>query len=119
MEGAAPEAAWLDAGQLVDAVEHFLGGFVGEREQQDVAGLDAFGEQVGDAVGEGARFAGACTGEHEQRPRLGRDGGVLLVVELGAEVDRRDGGRLVGVVAEKIHDRRRSLNAGRGESGLA
>ena len=38
VEGAAPEAARLDARQLVDPVEHLLGRLVGEGEEQDLAG---------------------------------------------------------------------------------
>ena len=39
MERAAPKAAGLVAGELLHAVEHFFGGLVGEREEQDFPGL--------------------------------------------------------------------------------
>jgi hypothetical protein len=41
VEGAAPEALRLDAGEVVHAVEHLLGGLVGEGEEEDLAGLHA------------------------------------------------------------------------------
>ena len=104
MKSAAPKAAGLDAGELVDAVKHFLGGLVGEGEEQDFAGAHALGEQVGHAVGEGAGLPRTGTGEHEQGTGRRGDGRELLVVELGAEVDRRHGagGRLVSRV--RIHE---------------
>lgn len=80
VEGAAPKAAGFDAGQLLDAGEHFLRGLVGEGQQKDLAGADAHGEQVGDPVSEGACLAGAGAGEDEQRAGFGGDGVELLVV---------------------------------------
>ena len=74
VERAAPEAARLDARELLDAVEHLLGGLVGEGEEEDFAGADALGEEVGDAVGEGAGLAGAGAGEDEERAGFGGDG---------------------------------------------
>ena len=98
VERAAPEPGRLDAGEVLHAVQHFLGGLVGEGEEEDLAGLHALGEQVGDAVGEGAGLAGAGAGEDEQRSGGGGDGVELLVVELRAEINRRDAvGRARGV----------------------
>lgn len=50
---------------------------------------------VGDPVGEGAGLARAGAGEDEGGAGVGSDGGVLLVVQFGAEVDR---GEIHGVV---------------------
>ena len=105
VEGAAPEARGLDAGEVVHPVEHFLGGLVGEGEKEDLARLDALGQEVGDAVGQRARLARAGAGEHQQRAGRGRDRGELLVVEQGLEVDGRDGGGTAGKVTgeNEIH----------------
>jgi hypothetical protein len=88
-------------------VQHFLRGFVGEGEQKNFAGTNALGQQVGDAVGEGARFAGAGPRENEQRTRFGRNGGELLVVELPAKIDRRNAVGRRGWVQHKIHEGRK------------
>jgi hypothetical protein len=107
VEGAAPEALRLDAGEVVDAVEHLLGGLVGEGEQEDLARLDALGEEVGHAVGERAGLARAGAGEDEQGARRGGHGGELLVVEERLEVDRRDQrGMRAGCGQFKIHETR-------------
>src|SRR5690606_3920128 len=102
---AAPEASRFDAGELLHAVEHLLGGLVGEGEQEDFLRAHTLAEQVGDAVGEGAGLARAGAGEHEQRAGLGGHGGELLVVERGAKIDRRNAlaGRSAGGVEVKIH----------------
>ena len=84
---AAPEAVGLDAGEILHAVEHLPCGLVGEGQEQDLVRFDALGQEVGDAVGEGARLARARAGEHEQRAGRSGDGGVLFVVEIAAEVD--------------------------------
>ena len=47
---------------------HFAGRFFGERDGQDPLGLDAVADQLGDAIGDDARFAGAGSGENQQRP---------------------------------------------------
>ena len=41
VEGAAPKATGLVTGELLHAVEHFLGGFVGEREEKNFPRLHA------------------------------------------------------------------------------
>ncbi len=102
---AAPEATRLEPGELVDAMEHFLRGLVGEREEENFTGADALGEEVGDAVGERAGLAGAGAGEDEERAGLGGDGVELFVVEGRAEIDGRnavEGVRRLGV-ERKIH----------------
>ena len=90
VKGAAPEPVGFDAGQVLHPVEHLPGGLVGEGEEEDLVRPDALAEQMGDAVGEGARLAGTGASQHEQRPRRGGDRGVLFIVEIPAEIDRRD-----------------------------
>jgi len=51
-----------------DAFLHLAGGLVGERDGEDLAGLDMpFGEQVGDPMREHAGLAGARARDDEQR----------------------------------------------------
>ena len=114
VERAAPEAAGLVAGELLHAVEHFLGGFVGEREEQDFPRLHALRDQVGDAVGEGAGLARAGAGEDKDGAGGGGDGGELLVVEERAEIDGRKAGRAGGSVEFEIHAWRTSSRNGAG-----
>ena len=85
--------AWRSARMRSTRRSISAGGPAGEGEQQDPAGIDAGGDQVGHAVGEGVGLAGAGAGDDEQRAGV-REGGrlPLLRVELGE----------VGV----IHDRR-------------
>ncbi len=46
--------------EFLDTRAHLLGGFVGEGDGEDVVGVHAqFANDVGDAMGEHARFAGA------------------------------------------------------------
>ena len=64
VEGAAPELSAWNAGEILDALEHFLGGFIGESEQEDVPGFGTLVEEPGNAVGEGASFSGAGTSQN-------------------------------------------------------
>ncbi len=102
VEGAAPQFAQLLAEQIGDAPHHFAGGFVGEGEQQDAVGGNALFEQVGDAIDEGARLAGAGAGNDERRAGRRGNGGVLLLVEftrvINLQINRRAEG-LEDVVA--------------------
>ncbi|MCG3119782.1 MAG: hypothetical protein ALAOOOJD_02294 [bacterium] len=86
--------------QHVDTLFHFRGSFVGERERENLFGLGELGgDQIGNAIGNDARFAGAGAGDDRQRP-----GGMfhrfpLLVIQLGknavdGEIRRRD--RFIG-----------------------
>ena len=70
------------AGELADAGEHFAGGFVGEGEGEDVGGRDAAVEHVGNTVGDGAGFAGAGAGKHEDGAVDGFNGAPLRRVEI-------------------------------------
>ena len=89
VEGAAPELASGDSGQVLDPLEHFSGRFVRKGEKEDLPRLDALVQKIGHPVGEGASLSRARPGKDKVRTRLRRHGGVLLVVQLGAEVDGR------------------------------
>ena len=87
MKGAAPDAGRVNREEVDDPVEHLAGGFVRKGEEEDVARVDPVLEQIGDAIGEGARFARAGPGDDKQRPGWGGDGGVLLRVGLRCVID--------------------------------
>ena len=72
----------LFAHQGLQALPHLLCGLVGEGDGQHAGGIDAFfGDEVGDAGGEGAGFAGAGPGHDDQRAVGGEDCGPLGWVE--------------------------------------
>ena len=102
MKRPAPESARVDREEICDAIEHLARGFVGEGEEQDVARIDAVLEQVGDAIRQGARLAGAGAGDDQQRTRRRGHRGVLLLIQLRRVIDadcRRGGGALERVFA--------------------
>ena len=103
VEGSAPEASRLDAGQVLDAVKHFLRGLVGEGEEQDLARPHSLGKEVSHAVREGSGLSGARAREDEKRSRLGRHGRELLVIELRTKIDRRYGVVSAFVLEGGIH----------------
>ena len=86
VERAAPDAAGRRRRRAATmrrgALEHLLGRAAGEGQQQDALGVDARGDQVGDAVGERARLAAAGAGDDQQRAVAVRDGLALLGVQL-------------------------------------
>ena len=64
------------------AAQHLGGGAAGEREQEDAPRVGAARDELGDAVDERGRLAGAGAGDDEQRPVAVLGGGELLGVEL-------------------------------------
>ena len=86
MEGAAPDGGCGGPDDALCAFEHFLRGAVGEGEQQDAPWLDAALDEVGDAVHEGARLAGAGGSQHEHGPVAGCRRFKLLWIEQFREV---------------------------------
>ena len=55
-----PHLPAVDAEQRLDARPHLLGGLVGERDGEDAIGIgEPFADQVGDAMRDDARLAGA------------------------------------------------------------
>ena len=78
----APALAWqrkIVPDLLFNTIAHLFGGFIGKCYRQDVPRLDLLLlDQVGDAPGKYARFAGARACQHQNRP-LGRlDSSLLL-----------------------------------------
>ena len=66
----------------LDPAQHLGGGAAREREQQDAARVGAALDEVGDAVHERGRLAGAGAGDDEQRAVAVLGGGQLLGIEL-------------------------------------
>ena len=65
VEGAAPESIGRTGQEVVDALHHFAGGFVGESEQEDGTGGDALFQKPGDSIGERSGFSTACASDHQ------------------------------------------------------
>ena len=91
MECSAPESARIHRQQIRDAIQHFAGCFVREREQQNISRIDPVLEQVRHAIREGARFSRARAGDHKDRARRSSHRRELLFVQLSGviNVDRR------------------------------
>ena len=94
MERPAPDRGDVRRQQVLHAPQHFLGGLVGERQQQDPARRHAVFDQPRHAVGQRARLAAARARDDQHRPGVhrairarGRHGGELLVVEFRAVID--------------------------------
>ena len=90
VEGAEPEA--LDGGSEdgADAFAHLARGLVGEGDRQDLTGEGASGQQdMGEAGGQHACFAGAGAGQHQQRPVNGFHRRALFGVQAGEVVGGR------------------------------
>lgn len=94
VKGAAPQSTRVHRQQIRDAIEHLTRGFIREREQKDIARVDAVLEQIRHAIRKRARLAAARTGDHQQR--TGRRGHrrELLLIQLRRviNVDRGRGG---------------------------
>ena len=72
------------ADQLIDALCHLAGGFIGERDCQNRFRQDSLiVDQVRDAVGDHARLSRPGAGQDEQRSIGGFDGFALFGIELG------------------------------------
>ncbi len=71
----------LGADEAHHALAHLGGGLVGERHRQDRSRGDAALDQLGDALGDDARLAGARACEHEHGPVVVLDGGRLRRIE--------------------------------------
>ena len=74
-------AAFATGHHLPDAFAHLLGSLVGERQRQNVLGVDLLLDHIGDARGEHARLARTGSGDDERRGVVGLDGGTLGGVE--------------------------------------
>ena len=105
MECPAPESAGIHWQQIRDAIQHFTGCFVREREQQNISRIDAVFEQVRHAICKRARFARACSGDHKDRAGRSSHRRELLFVQLRGvvNVDRRGYRRaLQGVLTRHV-----------------
>jgi hypothetical protein len=71
----------LRGDHLIDALEHFPGGLVGEGDGEDLSWGDALGDHVGDAACEGARLAGARAREDQHWATVSDHGFALLRVQ--------------------------------------
>jgi hypothetical protein len=65
VEGAAPESIRRAGKEVVDALHHFAGGFVGKGEQENRTCGDALFQKPGDSISERAGFSTACSGDHQ------------------------------------------------------
>ena len=89
VEGAVPESLRGSGQKIVHPLNHFAGGFVGEGEQEDLAGPVTLFEKPCDPIGEGACLAASRSRDHQMRSRPGGDRGQLLGIECPGEIDRR------------------------------
>ena len=91
MECSAPESARIHRQQIRDAIQHFAGCFIREREQQNISRIDPVLEQVRHAIREGSRFSRARSRDHKDRSGRSSDRRELLFVQLSGviDVDRR------------------------------
>jgi hypothetical protein len=82
VEGAHPHGLGARPDERLDALAHLRGGLVGERDREDLPGLDvARGQQVGDAVRQHPGLARPGARHDEQRTALVHHGLALLRVE--------------------------------------
>ena len=64
-----------------DAFSHLVGGLIGEGDGQDGTAGHALLDQMGDAIGDDARLAGARAGQNEDRTVGGEDSFTLLRIQ--------------------------------------
>src|SRR5262249_27244647 len=67
--------------KIRNAIPHFLGGFVGEGNRQNMFSGNATGDEMGHAVGNGARLAGAGACENQHRAFGGFRGATLFWIQ--------------------------------------
>ena len=97
VKGTSGQTADAKVQQALGAAGHFLGGFAGEGQQQDLLGRHALFDEPGQAVNNGAGFARAGPGHHQQRPVQGGGGLVLGRIEFLLVIDNKRHG-----VSERI-----------------
>ena len=76
-------ATWFGQAAARGPLLHFAGRFLGERDGEDALRLRAAADQLGDAIGDDPRLAGARAGEHQQRPAERPHGVELRRVQIG------------------------------------
>ena len=93
----------LDADGELESLAHLPGGFVGERDAEDVGRRDAeLVDEMRDTTDQHAGLAGAGAGEHFHGDDRGEDGGALLVVH-AFQVGHRRGRRGLSERARAEH----------------
>ena len=76
--------------ELVDALGHLGGGFVGEGDGQDAVGGNVLMlDEIGDAIGDDPGFARSGSGQNEHGATHGFHRFTLLRIELGEKVHER------------------------------
>lgn len=106
-----PKGGEFAAEEIADAQHHFLGGFVGECQEQNALRGNALFEQERGAIGQRARFARAGARDHQRRAGRGRHRRALLVVQIPLVVDmefQRGTERFYDVIAR--HGGQRNLS---------
>ena len=92
---------------------HFRGRFVGEGEEEDLLWQHAIGQKISDAINQRSCLAAASTRDDQRLSRWANHGGVLLGIQLRAEVDLW-AGIAVGVKSVlACHERALSIAGGR------
>ena len=84
---AAPQLAHVLPDQVCHAPHHFLGGLVGEGEEQNAVGRYALFQQVRHTISERARLARTRAGNYQSRARQRRHRRALRVVQLRFIID--------------------------------
>ena len=74
--------AEVRTGQLFDALLHLAGGFVGERDRENILRSDACADDVGNAVHDDPGFAGSGSGKNQKRPFVMKDRLFLRGIEV-------------------------------------
>src|SRR5688572_15005182 len=90
MKGGEPGPAGIGSDQSLDPLPHLLRRLVGERHRQDLVapGVPA-PDEIGDPIGNDARFARASACENEQRPVAVQHGVPLFRIQLLEEIHDR------------------------------
>ena len=79
------------AGQIMDALAHFAGGFVGEGNAKDIAGQDAdLVHKVSKPPGKGAGLAGTGPRDHAHKALRCRHGLTLRLVQAVQQIFHAD-----------------------------
>ena len=82
-----PESAGIDRQQIGDAIQHFTCSFVRECEQQNVARINPVFEQVGYAIGKGARLSRPRAGDDKEWAGRRSNGCELLFVQFSGIIN--------------------------------
>ncbi len=73
--------------KIRDSSAHFFRGLVGEGHGENALGRHALRDQIGHPKGDGARFAGTCASQKQERAFRGLGSLALLGIEFGKKVE--------------------------------